>query len=258
MATPGHEDGKPEVATRTPRFLTGSKSGPVAQPARFHAPQRPPEAAFVAPLKPTLVPREAANGHRPAPVPSPNVNGAGALQSPSAQPAHPHAQVQAVQQTPVVPSPAVQAPPPPARQSLPDSLKLAIDTLRLQSERLAEQARADALEIAFQIAQKIVEGELHTSPEPFFALVRAAVKQVGESRKVRVRVNPGDVAALKSPRGMDSLAAVSLASIEVIGDASLQHGDCVIDTDFGQVDGRLATRFQELKRALQTATEGVA
>jgi flagellar assembly protein FliH len=149
------------------------------------------------------------------------------------------------------------AQPPPAGKPDPvlqERLARAIETLQLQGQRLAEQARADAIEIAFQIAARIVESELRTSPEPYFALVRSALRQVGEAHTIQVRVHPADAELLRGPRGNEASAGLSITTIEIVNDPSLVRGDCVVDTDFGQVDGRLATRFQELRRALGAAS----
>ena len=160
----------------------------------------------------------------------------------------------------LVPEPD-QAPPPPSQisdtllQRERERLVHAVETLRLQSDRLAELARADTMEIAFQIAQKIVETELKTGPEALFSLVRSALKQVGEARRVKVRVNPKDGELLRSPLGVAASLGPSIAKIEIVDDASLQRGDCLVDTDFGHVDGRLSNRFNELRRVLSVAED---
>ncbi len=131
-----------------------------------------------------------------------------------------------------------------------DRLTRAVETLRLQSERLAEQARADAIEIAFQIAQRIVGAELRQSPEPLFSLVRSALAQAGEARRVQLRVHPEDGVILRANTPKVARAAPAVAKLEILDDSSLERGDCLIDTDFGEIDGRLSTRFAELRRAL--------
>jgi flagellar assembly protein FliH len=136
-----------------------------------------------------------------------------------------------------------------------DRLVRAVEALRLQSERLAEQARADAIEIAFQIAQKIVDTELRTSPEPLFGLVRSALKQAGEARRVQLRVHPEDGVILRANAQQVSQAAPAVAKLEILDDSSLERGDCLVDTDFGEIDGRLSTRFAELRRALAESGE---
>jgi flagellar assembly protein FliH len=136
-----------------------------------------------------------------------------------------------------------------------DRLVRAVEALRLQSERLAEQARADAIEIAFQIAQRIVDTELRTSPEPLFGLVRSALKQAGEARRVQLRVHPEDGVILRANAQQVAQAAPAVAKMEILDDSSLERGDCLVDTDFGEIDGRLSTRFAELRRALVESGE---
>lgn len=130
----------------------------------------------------------------------------------------------------------------------------AVEVLRLQAERLAEQARADALEIGFRVARRVLEAELSTSPDAFFALVRSALTRIGDSRKVAVRVHPQDAKAL-APALAAGGAGVASATVEIVPDASLSPGDCVVETDFGKVDGRLDTRLEELHRAAVAAAE---
>jgi flagellar assembly protein FliH len=75
---------------------------------------------------------------------------------------------------------------------------------------------------------------------------------------VAVRVAPEDAELLRSAAGKDALDGLAAARVEWVADPSLQRGDCVVDTDFGQVDGRLTTRLAELRRAADAAAEGAA
>jgi len=134
----------------------------------------------------------------------------------------------------------------------------AVETLRAQSAVLAEQARADAIEIAFLVARKILESELHQGPEALFALVRSAIRRSGDSRRVAVRLPPEDASLVQSDAGRAALDGLTAARVEFVPDPNLQRGDCVVDTDFGQVDGRLGTRLAELRRAASAVTEGGA
>lgn len=128
----------------------------------------------------------------------------------------------------------------------------AVEVLRLQAERLAEQARADALEIGFRVARRILEAELSTSPDAFFSLVRSALQRAGDSRKVSVRVHPQDARSLAPAIAAGTLG---VAAVEIVPDGALAPGDCIVDTDFGKVDGRLDTRLDELHRAAAAAAE---
>jgi flagellar assembly protein FliH len=159
-------------------------------------------------------------------------------------------------------APADPAPPRPApsegRREAMERLGAAVTTLRAHADRLAEQARADAIEIGFQVARKILESELRQSPEALFSLVRSALRRAGESRRIAIHVAPEDATVLQSEAGQAALEGITAARIEYIADPALQHGDCVIDADFGQVDGRLTTRIAEIRRAVDAASESVA
>ncbi|GEJ56994.1 FliH/SctL family protein [Anaeromyxobacter diazotrophicus] len=144
------------------------------------------------------------------------------------------------------------------RRDAMEKVNAALETLRAQADRLAEQARADAIEIGFQVARKILELEVRQSPEALFALVRSAVRRAGESRRIAVRLAPDDAALLQSEAGRAALDGVTAARVEFLADAALERGDCVVDTDFGQVDGRLSTRLAEVRRAVDGASEGAA
>ena len=134
----------------------------------------------------------------------------------------------------------------------------AVRTLRLEAERLAEQARADAIEIGFQVAARILETEIRANPETLFALVRSALRKAGDSRRVVVRLCPDDAATLEAGRDALGHGELAAARVEVVADPSLGPGDCLVETDFGQVDGRLATRISEARRAVRGAVEGGA
>ncbi len=144
------------------------------------------------------------------------------------------------------------------RQEAMEKVAAALETLRAQADRLAEQARSDAIEIGFQVARRILEAELRHSPEALFALVRSALRRAGESRRITVRLAPEDAALLQPDAGRAALDGITSARIELVQDPGLQRGDCVVDTDFGQVDGRLGTRLAEIRRAVDAAAEGAA
>lgn len=141
-------------------------------------------------------------------------------------------------------------PPPPAFSPLAEEkLRAALSALSSEGERLAEQARADALELGILIARRIVERELSMNLESVFSLIKSALRRVGEENVTRVRLHPRDVARFEAAVQSD----FSLGKVELVGDGSLQPGDVMVDTSSHTIDGRLSTRFDELVRQLDGA-----
>lgn len=145
-----------------------------------------------------------------------------------------------------------------ARRQALERVGEALQSLRAEASRLAEQAHTDALEVGFLVARKILETELRVSPEPLFALVKSALRRAGDSRRISLRVDPESAARLQGEQGRAELDGLTVARIEVFPDPALQPGDCLVETDYGQIDGRLETRLGELRRAVEATVEGAA
>lgn len=241
------------VTTRRPRFLGEPTSGEV-QTASFPKGGEHPVPRPVAPAAPKPDPARLAE-RRPAPQPAPSAPVPAPAASPQAAPAPAPNPMGALGAALNSITPPGMPPAPPGRDSL-EQLAAAVESLRLIGGKLAEQARADALEIAFQVARKILETELTASPQPLFALVRSAVRRVGEAREIAIRLCPQDAAALEA--GPHTELGLTLAKVTIVADPALGRGDCVVESDLGTVDGRLSSRLAELKRSLAEAIAGDA
>jgi hypothetical protein len=165
-------------------------------------------------------------------------------------------------------APAAAAAPPPFDMS---RLDAAVERLRMLSDRLATEARSDALELGLMIARKVVEGELAVNADRLISVVKSAVSKVGESRRIVVHLAPEDADVING-RGQgsgkdvgDAAGALTVqagspsplerigrgaAKIEVVADASLSRGDCLVEGDHLSVDARLDAKFAEIRRAL--------
>jgi flagellar assembly protein FliH len=136
-----------------------------------------------------------------------------------------------------------------------ERLQLGVTLLRAQGERLAEQARADALELAFMIARRILEREIHTDPVALLSLIRSAIARAGEANQITLRLSAHDGATLQAAGYSLDAHTFSLATVNLVCDPNLGPGDCIVETNLGTVDGRLTTRLQEMRETVETAIE---
>ena len=138
-----------------------------------------------------------------------------------------------------------------------DRTAAAVELLRSTADRLAAEARTDALEIGFLVARRILEMELSTSPEPLVNLVRGAVRRLGESRRIVIHLSPEDATTLSQVlqnQGNQAVSPLSAAQIEVVADGALKRGDCLVEGDQVTVDGRIDVRLEELHRIVSTGS----
>lgn len=162
---------------------------------------------------------------------------------------------------PPPPTPPAPPPSPPPGAESPQTramerLSNALQALRLESAALTEAARADALEVGFQVARKILEQAVTADVSALLALVKSALRRIGEARSLRVRVNPVDLPGLQVAIHEGGHHELTLARLELVEDPSLSRGDVMVEGEMGAVDGRLETRLEEVRAALAGGLQG--
>jgi flagellar biosynthesis/type III secretory pathway protein FliH len=151
-------------------------------------------------------------------------------------------------------------PPPPTHLSGEMAIRLgqAIEALRMNAERLGAEVAATAIEIGCLVARRILEAELITDPAAHQALIRSAVRRLGEAHKVTIHLAPADLEAVRAAAGetpsMDLGMNLGIAKVDIVPDTNLTPGDCFVESDAATVDGRLGTRLEEIRRVLSSIT----
>ena len=114
-----------------------------------------------------------------------------------------------------------------------------------------QQAMAqEVLQLACDIARQVVRRET-ANPQAMLPVVREALSMlVGESRPATVRLHPADWAALEQPLREEFPAA---SRIQWQADATLQPGDCLVESAGMTVDGTLDKRWRRAIAALGLA-----
>jgi flagellar assembly protein FliH len=127
-----------------------------------------------------------------------------------------------------------------------------IDELAAMRPRLREQAEGDLVRLAVAIARRVVRRELTIDPQAITGLVKAALEQLSAGERIRIRVHPQDEVAVRN-----CLAAVGrAASVEVSGDAALERGSAILETERGNLDASAETQLAEIERGLTDRFRG--
>lgn len=137
-------------------------------------------------------------------------------------------------------------------QPLVERFARTIDELAALRPRLREQAERDLVRLAVAIARRVVRRELTIDPQAITGLVKAALEQLSAGERIRVRVHPEDEAAVRSCLA----AAGRAASVEVAGDAALERGSAILETERGNLDASAETQLAEIERGLTDRFRG--
>ncbi len=115
-----------------------------------------------------------------------------------------------------------------------------VQALQAPLDQLDEAVEGELLALAGIAASRIALHEIALAPERILDAVRAALKILpGFARQVRIRLHADDATLVR-----EQLApSESGHSIEIVEDASLSRGGCIVQAENSEVDAQVETRI---------------
>ncbi|WP_022852299.1 FliH/SctL family protein [Thermodesulfatator atlanticus] len=96
------------------------------------------------------------------------------------------------------------------------------------------------------IVSQIVQREVALNAEVVKASLREALLHVVEQTRVKIHLHPDDMEFLDDILNELRGEISKLKDFEIVPDANLQRGGCLLETDFGLVDATLERRFRKI------------
>ncbi|MCU0641392.1 MAG: FliH/SctL family protein [Candidatus Margulisbacteria bacterium] len=120
-----------------------------------------------------------------------------------------------------------------------------------ERKRIIKDAEGELLRLSLKIAEQIIRSEVSLHRDVSLNIVSEAISRVSDREQIIVRVNRDDAEYLK--RYKDRLAGMmdGVKSFSIIEDANIEPGGCVIETNLGFIDARIATKLRSIEEALQ-------
>lgn len=124
---------------------------------------------------------------------------------------------------------------------------------KMQAGTIVADAEKDIVDLALKIAAKLIGRDLEREPETLAEIVATAIESARSAKAMILRVNPEDGKLLreKRPRLMELVGRA--VDINIRDDSDVEKGGCVIQTEFGVIDGQLRTQFEMLRNVLMPA-----
>ncbi|HEY9461111.1 MAG TPA: flagellar assembly protein FliH [Paralcaligenes sp.] len=129
-------------------------------------------------------------------------------------------------------------------QSLADSFASAIGTIE------AEMGQA-LIALAINIAQQVLRSTLAEHPDKILDLVRDIVlADLDKDAVLQLRVNPADLTLVEEYLAADS----GIKNWRINGDETIERGGCTAETELGNIDATLQTRWRRVISSLGRAS----
>lgn len=138
-----------------------------------------------------------------------------------------------------------------AKQDI-QNLREAILTFTTGKREVFEFIAPDILEIAIDIAKKIIKKEIEQDPQVVIETILSAMENISkEESKITIKVNPIQVDLVRAELPEILSQKGSEVRINIIPDDTVQQGGCIFTTNNGIIDANIDTQFEILKEALK-------
>ena len=139
------------------------------------------------------------------------------------------------------------------------SMNKAIEDLKQERDDIWSKCEKEIIKLTFVIAKKTVYEEVSQSNRRIIErVVSDAINRVKGKKILRVHVNPDDAEKLKAMKTSGYSNAGE--AYEIVNDDKVSRGGCRVITDYGGVDARVETRWNEIVSAFEEhdlETEGM-
>lgn len=119
--------------------------------------------------------------------------------------------------------------------------------LSLLREEISARVEQDVVQLALEIAKKIVGREVMFDREIALTLVKVSLKKINSrSPLAQIHLHPEDCAYVEARREQIDFRG----ALEFIEDRSISAGGCLVHTETGEVDARIESQFEEIAHGL--------
>lgn len=126
-----------------------------------------------------------------------------------------------------------------------------LDRLEDEIDALQPMLAQSVCELATELAAQVLRQALRTQPEAVAVVATEAIHSVVQSaRRITVHLHPEDLEWVRK----GAADALESRSARLQADSSLRRGDCLVRSEFGTVDARVATRWAQATSFLDAGT----
>jgi flagellar assembly protein FliH len=125
-----------------------------------------------------------------------------------------------------------------------------ITELKEQFSDLYQSSEEAVVKFSFGIAERIIRKEVSLDRSIVLAQIRESVRRVLGVERLTIRVHPEDLKTVREQKSVIQANGDSIREIVVEPDEGLEPGDCVLESDLGNIDARVATQLKQIENVL--------
>jgi flagellar assembly protein FliH len=120
-------------------------------------------------------------------------------------------------------------------------------------DRYVADAEAAAVDLAFQIAEKVIGATIASDREAVLGVVSGALLRTTDRDHLVLEVNPGDFALVRDSASELAARLGGISRMEVVSERRVEAGGCVVRTEAGEIDARVSSQLERVRQLLAEA-----
>jgi flagellar assembly protein FliH len=125
-----------------------------------------------------------------------------------------------------------------------------VTQVREAREEALASCERDLVELAFQIAEKVVRQRVAADPDATVGVLEHALRKAFVRDGLTVLCNPADLERLSGASELLQTRVGSLSGLTLIGDRRISQGGVVVRTDAGDIDATIESQLERLRDLL--------
>ena len=130
------------------------------------------------------------------------------------------------------------------------ALSAAAEALVHERAQLADRTEERAVELALELADKVVAGAIEAQPARVVDVVRGALRCLIERERLQVLVHPDDLALVRESMAGLASELGGIEHVEVQEERRVGRGGAVVRTADAQVDASLKTKLERAREVV--------
>jgi len=114
-------------------------------------------------------------------------------------------------------------------------------------EQIIQNSEPTVVELVLDITNRVLQKEIEDDDELIFNLVKSGLKRITQTDVLKIRVSESDYINLVSMKKRILPLLDKVEDIQILQDDSMVKGDCIIETDSGNIDSGLQTQLNFVK-----------
>jgi flagellar assembly protein FliH len=128
-----------------------------------------------------------------------------------------------------------------------ERLKIIIQAAIDKRKEIIEDSEEQIVRIILLMARKVVKHITDKDEKVVIENIKAALQKVQGKEQIVIRVNSKDLEMTTEHKEEFIAMIEDLKFIKILEDSRVDRGGCVIETDFGSIDARIATQLEEIE-----------